>query len=90
MPSEVSFPHMLKTYRRASSLSQTELAHVLGIPVTQVINQYEAGTRRFPIEKLVVFAKATGCQPRTLIRAWLDDYAPDVATVIFSPSSATT
>jgi hypothetical protein len=48
-----------------------------------VISQYEAGLRRFPIEKLVLLAQATGTEPMLLIRAWLESYTPDIARILF-------
>ena len=84
------FPSMLKACRKAASVSQTELAQVLGIPVSQVVAQYEAGTRRFPIEKLVLLARVTGTPPLDLVKAWLENYAPEVAAAVFSPTSSLT
>ena len=84
------FPEVLQACRKAACMSQTELAQVLGIPVSQVVAQYEAGTRRFPIEKLVLLARVTGTPPLDLVKAWLENYAPEVAAAVFSPTSSLT
>ena len=85
-----AFPQVLAGCRTGVGLSQASLATQLGIPVPSVVAQYEAGTHRFPIEKLTLLAEATGAPSVELIKAWLDTYAPDVSKVLFPPASSLT
>jgi transcriptional regulator with XRE-family HTH domain len=83
LPRGEGFPRILATCRFQAGITQTELAKRLGIPTHTVISQYEAGLRRFPIEKLVLLAQATDTEPLLLIRSWLESYAPDIAKILF-------
>ena len=83
LPLGEGFPRILSACRTQAGITKSELAKKLDIPVHSVISQYETGARRFPIEKLVLLARATNTPPRPLIQAWLESYASDIASVLF-------
>ena len=52
---------LIKEYRMANGLTQTQLATLLGYRSSTIITMWESGERRPPSNKLPELAKILGC-----------------------------
>lgn len=73
----------LRELREAASLSQRDLAALVGVEHHTFISQLEAGRGRIPPERYEVWARALQMEPRILVRGLMRYYDPIAYRILF-------
>lgn len=79
---KVSVAEFLRQQIALSDKSQREIATDVGYQNPNVITMIKQGHTRLPIDKVGLFAKALGLDPRYLLRITMQEYMPQTWEVI--------
>lgn len=63
-------------------ISQTEIAHKLGYPKSNIISMFKTGETKVPLDKIPALAEALHVDVAHLMRLGLEQYWPDKMNVI--------
>jgi hypothetical protein len=66
----------------ASSKSQRQIAYEIGYDKPNLITMFKQGSTRVPAEKVPALAESLEVDPINLLRMWMEDYSPELLTVI--------
>lgn len=65
-----------------SAKSQRQIAYEMGYEKPNIITMFKQGTTRVPMDKVPMLADSLGADRAELLRMWLEEYAPEMLTVL--------
>jgi transcriptional regulator with XRE-family HTH domain len=75
--------HWLRELRERRSLSQRDLARLVGAEYYTFISQLETGRGRVPPDRYCIWAEALGVRPQDFVRQLLSFYDPVTYNILF-------
>jgi len=75
--------HWLRELRERRSLSQRDLARLVGAEYYTFISQLETGRGRVPPDRYRVWAAALNVEPHDFVRQLLSFYDPETYAILF-------
>ncbi len=76
------FVRLIDDLINQSEKTQRQIADEIGYDKPNIITMFKQGTTRVPAEKVPALALALDYDPAMLLRAWMEEYSPDLLTVI--------